>query len=266
LSLDRSEIIVPGPAEALAGLLGAETPVDLVPPLWHWVYLLDRPPHQDLGPDGHPRNGVVTPPKPGMKRMFAGGRITTIEPLQVGRHAQRSSRVVKTQDKVGSSGPLTFTTVRHEIVQDGVVKIIEESDIVYRSADSSLAPRPAAPAAVTVAGPASARVTIDETLLFQFSALTYNAHRIHYDRDWARAEGYADLVVHGPLQVLLMAELLRHQGVSVVGQQFSYRLVAAMVGCQTLTVAATSPDLTTTAVYDDGGKVTAQGRVEQPGA
>ena len=239
----RTELITPGPSQALANLLGTDIPSDELPALWHWIHLLEKRPHADLGPDGHPTFGIPAPPGPGRKRMFAGGRVSTLALLVFGKPATRTTWVADTVEKQGSTGPLTFVTVRNEYVQDGRVCIVDENDIVYRTPGSSLAiqagtlqdepePAPREPALT---------LTVDEALLFRFSALTYNAHRIHYDHNWVRKEGYSDLVVHGPLQALMMGELVRRSGDGLVGKRFAYRLVAPMIGPQTFTVLA-GPD------------------------
>ena len=260
----RTEVIAHEQAEALANLLGTGVPEDTLPPLWHWTHLLERRPHADLGPDGHPTFGIPAPPGPGRKRMFAGGRVSTYGELVFGRPATRTTRVSDTREKQGRTGPLTFVTVRHDYTQDGRTLIVDENDIVYRSADSRVssasgpgdeAPAPAREPSLTLA--------VDEALLFRFSALTYNAHRIHYDHHWARQEGYEDLVVHGPLQALMMGELVRRSGAGLVSRTFSYRLVSPMVGPQTFTVAATEAGVAAgIEVHDARGTVTAVGALE----
>jgi 3-methylfumaryl-CoA hydratase len=234
----REEVIAPEPVEALAGLLDIEVPDDgEVPELWHWVHLLERRPTRDLGPDGHPTSGIPAPPGPGMRRMFAGGRVDTIRRLRIGEPATRTTWIASEVEKQGRTGPLRFVTVRHETSQ-GELAIVEEQDIVYR------APGGALPSSTGHGLPSRAdslALDVDERLLFRFSALTYNAHRIHYDRRWCRQEGYDDLVVHGPLQALMMGELARRNGVPLVGRRFGYRLVSPMVGPQTMHVLG-SPD------------------------
>jgi 3-methylfumaryl-CoA hydratase len=256
----RTELIIPGPSEALANLLGTDIPTDELPPLWHWIHLLEKRPHADLGPDGHPTFGIPAPPGPGRKRMFAGGRVSTRAPLVFGRPATRTTWVAATKEKQGSTGPLTFVTVRNEYTQGGRVCIVDDNDIVYRTPGSSLAvqagtlqdepaPAPREPALT---------LTADEALLFRFSALTYNAHRIHYDHNWVREEGYSDLIVHGPLQALMMGELVRRLGDGLVGKQFAYRLVSPMIGPQTFTVLAGEDGVNASAeVRDVHGTVTA---------
>ena len=260
--VERTGVVSDEVAEALASLLGTEVPQRTLPPLWHWTHLLDRRPHADLGPDGHPTSGIPAPPGPGRRRMFAGGRVTTHGELVLGRPATRTTHVVRTQEKEGRSGPLTFVTVRNDYRQDGELVVVDDYEIVYRGEASTLssAPRPDRPTPVT-----RPHLTLhaDEALLFRFSALTYNAHRIHYDHGFVRQEGYADLVVHGPLQALMMGELLRRDGAGLVGRTFAYRLVSPMVGPQTFTVTAAEDGLDAGAeVYDARGTLTAVSTVE----
>ena len=261
----RTELIIPGPAEALAGLLGVEPPRETLPALWHIVYLLERPRQSDLGLDGHPRSGIPAPPGPGFARMFAGGRVTTRRPLRFGLPATRKTWLASSEPKTGRSGLLTFATVRSTLEQDGVVAIVEESDIVYRAAGSrSVTPRPAAqagtPQSIGERIVAAVEIDANPALLFRFSALTYNAHRIHYDRDFAISEGHPDLLVHGPLQALLMTEALRRAGVSFQDVQFSYRLVAPALARQRITASATLHGSGWAAqVRDHAGRVTATG-------
>ncbi|GIH14165.1 FAS1-like dehydratase domain-containing protein [Rugosimonospora africana] len=246
-----------------------------LPPLWHWVYLLVRRRQSDLGEDGHPVHGVPEPPGPGWRRMFAGGRVTAYRPIRIGRVAARGSEVAGVAEKSGRSGPLTFVTVRTRIEQDGALAVVDEQDIVYRPPGSHLPVPTTSDGAGGVpgggvlgvvpnsgdpgggaggaggggAGPGGGGAgggglgggfgfEVDPAVLFRFSALTYNAHRIHYDREFAVREGYPDLVVHGPLQALLMAEALRRRGVDMLGGTFSYRLLVPVFGAQWLAVTA----------------------------
>ena len=256
----RTELIIPEPSEALANLLGTDIPTDELPPLWHWIHLLEKRPHADLGRDGHPTFGIPAPPGPGRKRMFAGGRVSTYAPLVFGKPATRTTWVAATTEKQGSTGSLTFVTVRNEYTQGGRVCIVDDNDIVYRTPGSSLAPRAGTLRDEPEPAPRGPALTLtaDEALLFRFSALTYNAHRIHYDHNWVREEGYGDLVVHGPLQALMMGELVRRRGDGLVGKQFDYRLVSPMIGPQTLTVLAGEAGVNASAeVRDVHGTVTA---------
>jgi 3-methylfumaryl-CoA hydratase len=263
----RTELIIPEASEALANLLGTDIPTDELPALWHWIHLLEKRPHADLGPDGHPTFGIPAPPGPGRQRMFAGGRVRTHALLMFGKPATRTTWVAETKEKQGSTGPLTFVTVRNEYAQGGRVCIVDESDIVYRTLGSNLAvragtlqPLPVEP--VPAPRTPAFTLTADEALLFRFSALTYNAHRIHYDHNWVRQEGYSGLVVHGPLQALMMGELVRRRGDGLVGKQFAYRLVSPMIGPQTFTVLAGEAGVNASAeVRDVHGAVTAASTV-----
>jgi 3-methylfumaryl-CoA hydratase len=175
----------------------------------------------------------------------------------IGRSATRTARVAQTLEKQGRTGPLTFVTVRHVITQDGEPAVMEEQDIVYRAPGCATLPADPADEPAPPPGP-SLSLAVDEVMLFRFSALTYNAHRIHYDHGWVREEGYADLVVHGPLQALMMAELMRREGVDLVGRQYAYRLVSPMIGPQVLTVHAAPQGLSMGAETRDAqGQVTA---------
>ncbi len=267
--VERTEVLVPGPAEALAGLLGVDVP-DLsagLPLLWHTVYLLDRPSQDLLGPDGHPmEGGMPTPPRPGLRRMFAGGRVRTIRVLRCGEPATRRTRIVGSVEKSGRTGSLTFVTVAHEIAQRGSVVVTEQQDIVYRS-PSSATTRQAAATTVDAGPPAGSDwlVRPTPTLLFRYSALTYNAHRIHYDRDYAHdVEGYPGLVVHGPLQALLMAEAARRvKGDPAVNQSFEYRMHAPLFDADPLWVRVVQESAgQVTSVHDAAGARTAAGRMQ----
>jgi 3-methylfumaryl-CoA hydratase len=254
-----TELITPGPAQALAGLLGVPEPGEELPLLWHWVYLLDRPPQDVLGPDGHQaRGGMPIPPGPGLRRMFAGGRVWRHGELRIGAEATRRTWQASSARKQGRSGPLVFVTVRTEISQGGSraqVVITEEQDLVYREPGAN---GPARSARIVAVTGRDRTVTVDPVLLFRFSALTYNAHRIHYDRDYARAEGYPGLVVHGPLQALLMAGLAG----AGAGAEYSYRLVAPLYEDQGLVVsAAPDGDAVRVSCRDATDRVTATGVV-----
>ncbi|HCA87994.1 MAG TPA: mesaconyl-C4 CoA hydratase [Streptomyces sp.] len=236
-SSTRTEVIAPESVESLTAMLDITVPYgpgDPVPPMWHWMYLLERRPESELGPDGHPSSGIPAPPGPGRRRMFAGGRVTLHRPLVIGEPATKVTSIANTVEKEGRTGPLTFVTVLQEITQGGELAISEEQDIVYRVPGAGAlppAPQPIAPPA----GP-TLSLDVDERMMFRFSALTYNAHRIHYDLGWVASEGYEGLVVHGPLQALMMADHLRREGIGLMGRTYTYRLVSPMVGPQTFTV------------------------------
>jgi len=251
-----TELITPGPAEALAGLVGVEgTPFVELPLLFHWVYLLDRPPTFTLGPDGHQAvGGMPVPPGPGLRRMFAGGRAWRHGALRIGAEATRRTWQASSAVKQGRTGPLHFVTVRTEVSQGSQVVITEEQDLVYREPGAD---NPARSGPSVAAAGRDRAVTMDPVLLFRFSALTYNAHRIHYDLRYARGEGYPGLVVHGPLQALLMAGQARP-----VGSEYSYRLVAPLYEDQGLIVsAAADGDAVQVSCRDTTDRVTAVGLI-----
>jgi 3-methylfumaryl-CoA hydratase len=179
-----------------------------LPLLWHWAYFLPGVPTAHLGVDGHPRRRPEMQSFP--QRMWVGGRVQVERPLQLDVDAARWSRIVRADLKEGSGGHFWLVTVGHVVSQGGEVCIDEEQDLVFREASVVVPPGPDrddAPAAEWVE-----ELVADPVLLFRFSAVTANAHRIHYDHPYAtRIEGYPDLVVHGPLTAVLLAELARRR-------------------------------------------------------
>ncbi|MBK8971459.1 MAG: acyl-CoA dehydrogenase [Hahellaceae bacterium] len=201
------------PAKALAAALDCPvTPQkgDALPPFWEWLYFLPTPTAAATGADGHPAKGGFLPPVPLPRRMWAAGEAEYLQPLVIGQPAQRISTIESVELKSGSTGPLVFVNVRHDILQNGTRCVTQTQNLVYREHPAPDAPQPPAKAAP---GDAqwSRTVKPDPVLLFRYSALTYNGHRIHYDRPYAlQDEGYPALVVHGPLLVTLILDLLRH--------------------------------------------------------
>ncbi len=179
-----------------------------LPLLWQWFYFLPRASQSQLDVDGHPQRGGFMPPIALPRRMFAGARVTMHQPLRLGVPAVRDGIIQDVTTKSGRSGALAFVTVGYRFMQDGVLCIEEEQDIVYREPGAPVA----APVVRSWDKPASdalvREITPDSRLLFRFSALTFNAHRIHYDREYAlQDEGYPGLVVHGPLNAMLLMQL-----------------------------------------------------------
>ncbi|MEJ3655241.1 MaoC family dehydratase N-terminal domain-containing protein [Actinomycetes bacterium KLBMP 9759] len=224
--------IDPWPAEAFAAVLDQPPPDPsmALPPLWHWFHLLDHPAQAELGDDGHPAVGPFQPPMPDRRRMFAGGRVGFDEPLRFGDRVTRRSSLVSATRKTGRSGEMVFVTVRNEYLRGDAVAVVDEQDFAYRSqpAGERRGLPVAAPAedGEQVAEPVwRLRVEPDAAMLFRFSALTYNTHRIHYDQPYATAvEGYPGLVVHGPLLALLLLELPRRFAPERAVRSFAYRL------------------------------------------
>lgn len=226
------DALLPGPTAALSALLNlpgaAAEPGDPLPPLWQWLYFLNWPPQQALGADGHLRAARFLPPIPDRQRMFAGGRCRIVEPLRLAEPAERVSTLAAVTPKQGSSGELLLVTERQEFRQHGRTCLIEEQDIIYRSGRSAAgqnSPALGDAAAPEPEGPWQVHLQPDECLLFRFSALTANAHRIHYDTPYARdVEGYPGLLVHGPLLALLMLELIRRHASERRVHSLAYRL------------------------------------------
>lgn len=169
---------------------------DALPHLWTWCFFQEPLPESQLGSDGHPARGGFLPPADNRNRMWAGGRVEFIAPLKVGGEAHRLSTILHIEEKHGRTGALLFVTVRHDYSQDGRLCIREEQDIVYRE------PNPPKPGSGTPSevGEWSETITPTPTLLFRYSAITFNGHRIHYDHPYVtETEGYPGLVVHGPM-------------------------------------------------------------------
>jgi 3-methylfumaryl-CoA hydratase len=185
----------------------------LLPPAWHWLYFLPTALQSTLGADGHPIRGGFLPPVTLPRRMWAGSRLTFPATIGFDAPLERTSTIAAVDHKSGRSGELVLVTVRHEIRVHGVLAVTDEHDIVYRQAAQPGAP-PAPSAEPDAARAVDFRrtVTPDAVLLFRYSALTFNGHRIHYDRSYVTGvEGYPGLVVHGPLQATLLLDLLdRH--------------------------------------------------------
>lgn len=202
-------VIAPEKVAALAATLDldpAEAP-RLLPPGWHWMFFNPFVRRSALGEDGHPKRGGFLPDVGLPRRMWAGGRLTYHSPLPVGVVATRESTILDVSAKSGRSGRLVFVTVGHRISHDGETLIAEEQDLVYREA-AAPGGTPPKPAAAPEGATWSETVEPDPVLLFRYSALTANGHRIHYDRPYATTvEHYRDLVVHGPLTATLLQDL-----------------------------------------------------------
>lgn len=241
-----AEYVDPGRVRALVALLDSGTPVpghgDELPPLWHWAALPEWPVSSELAPDGHPRRGRLLPPLPQPRRMFAGGTVTTAQPLRVGERIQRDAVVTSVDEKRGRSGAFVVVRVHHELRgPDNDLRIEERQDLVFRSSPP-VEDRPADPAPAAELSPAGPplrphehgwEVVTDPTLLMRFSAATANPHRIHYD--WPHAvhvEGYPGLVVQGPLSTLLLAETLRLAEPDSTPRQLTHRNLAPLFCAQ----------------------------------
>lgn len=228
--------------EALARTLDLETVPgggSVVPPGWHWLFFNPFVRRSELGPDGHPRRGGFLPDIKLPRRMWAGGRLLYRKPLPVGEEAVRESEIVKVAAKSGRGGDLVFVTVRHLIKHEGTVAIEEEQDIVYREAPAPDAAEPR-PAPAPEGAECSEAVIPDPTLLFRYSALTSNGHRIHYDQFYVRnEEGYRDLIVHGPLIATLLQGLAARCRPDGRLSRFEFRATAPLFADRAFHIEAT---------------------------
>lgn len=210
--------------ESPAADLAEGTPL---PPLWHWMGWLPETPMGGLGPDGHPARGGFLPPVPLERRMWAGGRLEFLAPLRIGRPMHRRSTILKVAEKTGSTGRMVFVTVGHEIEGPEGLAVREEQDIVYVAMPDRFIPPPPVPAPEGAAW--SHPVTMDTVRLFRFSALTFNAHRIHFDLPYAtEVEKYPGLVVHGPMQAMFLMQAARAEAGGALPVRFRFRGVRPM--------------------------------------
>lgn len=234
----QEDVAAAWPVAALSATLDAgeprPAPSSAIPPGWHWLYFLDTTPDSRLGPDGLPERGGFLPPVTLPRRMWAGGRLEFRRAIRIGDAMTRLSEVVSVEPKQGKSGSLVFVTVRHTVSAGGEIAIVEEHDIVYRAAATRgerLPPGRPAPQSATwrrefIAGP---------VMLFRFSALIFNANRIHYDIEYCREHGYPGLVVHGPLQTLLLLDLCRRNDARSV-KRLEYRALHPVFHTECFTV------------------------------
>jgi 3-methylfumaryl-CoA hydratase len=223
--------VTAAPVRALAATLDRDDPAPgqgtRLPELWHWLYFLPHHRQSEIGPDGHAKRGGFLPPVPLPRRMWAGGRLTweAGNPLVVGDVVERTSTIASVSHKAGRSGELVFVLVRHEVRNARGLALTEEHDIVYRAAPAAgEAAPPPIPAPQDAAF--SREILPDDVLLFRYSALTFNGHRIHYDRRYVtEVEGYPGLIVHGPLIATLLVDLLRREKPEATLSKFEFRAV-----------------------------------------
>ena len=254
----REEIISEFPAKAAAAMLdldqGPMVHGNPLPPLWHWFYHLPLAQRSQIDVDGHPKRGGFFPPVTLPRRIFAGARTEFIKPLTIGEPAVREGEILNVAEKSGKAGRLVFVTVRYRHIQGGEVRIEEEQDIVYKEPGPAIpAPTPLESLPDLPAGTWVKNVRPDTVVLFRFSALTFNAHRIHYDRPYAREEeGYPGLVVHGPLTAVMLAWMtleksgkhiakISFQGRAPLFDLFPFRLIGRQEG-NTVSLEAHGPN------------------------
>jgi 3-methylfumaryl-CoA hydratase len=236
----RADQVTLTPISALSATLDRDDPLpregDPLPPLWHWLYFLPIHRQSELGSDGHAKRGGFIPPVPLPRRMFAGGRQQFQRPLRVGEKISRLSRIVDVTQKMGRNGPLVFVLVRHEISDGHGLALVEEHNIVYRDNPTPGEQEPTPQSAPTNAAWTRELFT-DAVMLFRYSALTFNPHRIHYDLRYCReVEGYPGLVVHGPLIATLLADLLRRSLPAASVTNFSFRAVRPLFDTQPFSI------------------------------
>lgn len=240
---ERNDTASAAAVAALSALLDRDdprpVPGEAMPPLAHWLHFLSATRQSELGPDGHARRGGFLPPVPLPRRMWAGSRLEFLQPIAVGEAISLRSRIAGVEVKRGRSGALVFVTVRHEVSGERGLAVVDEQDLVYRG-DGGAAPEPV-PAPGGEAW--SRRVDPDPVLLFRYSAVTFNGHRIHYDHPYAtRVEGYGGLVVHGPLVATLLVDLLRRNRPGADLASFSFRAMRPLFDDAPFTVCGLPDD------------------------
>jgi 3-methylfumaryl-CoA hydratase len=225
------DTVGPTPVVALTATLDhPATPVDTgtaLPPLWHWLYFLPMHRQSEIGPDGHAKRGGFLPPVPLPRRMWAGSQFEFRAPIRVGDRVARTSTIADVMSKEGRTGKLVFVKVRHELRCNDAVDpaLVEFHDIVYREAQgpNDVAPPPQL---APTDGEWQRSIVPDDVLLFRYSALTFNGHRIHYDRRYVtEVEGYPGLIVHGPLIATLLLDLLRRERPDAEVASFRFKAV-----------------------------------------
>jgi len=225
----RRDLITATPVAALSATLDRDEAAPetgtALPPLWHWIFFTPLTRHSELGEDGHARRGGFLPPVPLPRRMWAGGRLDFQQPLCVGENVTRVSTIQDVTVKQGRTGSLVFVCVRHDFSNAQGLALSEEHDIVYRDAPELGAPQPA-PTPAPRDEQFSREIVPDPVLLFRYSALTFNGHRIHYDRSYVTGvEGYPGLIVHGPLIATLLIDLLCRHLPDAQVKRFSFKAV-----------------------------------------
>ncbi len=235
-----------------------------LPPLWHWLYFLPRHRQSEIGPDGHAQRGGFLPPVPLPRRMWAAGRFEFHAPVRVGDAIERTSTIEDVTTKEGRTGPLVFVKVRHDIRVDGATDpaIVEWHDIVYRAAQKPDDPVPP-PTKAPQGAQWTRRIVPDDVLLFRYSALTFNGHRIHYDSRYVtEVEAYPGIIVHGPLIATLLVDVVRREMPHAAMKAFRFRAVRPTFDLHPFQVHGTlQPDGTTVKLWaeDHEGWLTMDG-------
>nr|WP_319484927.1 acyl-CoA dehydrogenase [uncultured Cohaesibacter sp.] len=237
------EVIASFPANALAATLDRDDPEYTIgtalPPLWHWLHFLPIFRLSEAGYDGHAALGGFLPPVALPRRMWAGSRLKFLSAMPIGNKLRKISTIKAIKAKSGRSGQLVFVTVGHQVFDGDTLGVDEEHDIVYREQAAPGATPPAVPLAPENSA-FSREIDPNPVLLFRYSALTFNGHRIHYDQPFCvQSEGYKGLVVHGPLIATLLLDLLRREYPSATVQEFNFRAVSTIFDSERFTVHGT---------------------------
>lgn len=263
------ECLSPLPVQRLLDLLNDTTTQlmegDELPPLWHWIYFISSVPQKNLAVDGHPAKGDFLPPVELPRRMFAEVELQVHETLIIGDTYQRKSIVTNVDEKQGQSGRLVFVSVQNKICQGDKVYVDELQRIVYGDMAKPVVRHRTAKRASPREDSVTEIISLDPTMLFRFSALTFNAHRIHYDRDYAlNQEGYPGLLVHAPLTAIILMELVRrHLPGRIIKAEFEAR--APMFDGQPLHLQASVSDQSNIdlSVFDRDGQLTFAGKAQK---
>lgn len=262
-----AEVITPAQVNRLAAVLDEPAPDyrkgDRLPPMWHWIFTIKPVPHSGLGRDGHPKRGGFLPPVALPRRLFAGMKTEFLHPLIIGLEAERESEVIDITEKSGASGDLVFVRIRNSIRQQGNLCVVEEQEIVYRDKGAPMTLPEVKPFPEPAANSWTKELIVDAEMLFRFSAVTFNSHRIHYDRAYAATEeGYPALVVHAPLVAMLLLQMVRENSDKHI-RRFEYRALAPLFEGQPVLLSAVveEGDTINTQVYRVDSIVAAQAKV-----
>ncbi|OWW21961.1 FAS1-like dehydratase domain-containing protein [Noviherbaspirillum denitrificans] len=238
------DVVHPALAAGMAAVLdrdAAPQAGEPLPPLWHWMVFWNTARQSELGHDGHAQRGKFLPPVPLPRRMWAGGRLNFLAPIDIGSALSRTSTIKAVDVKRGKSGDMVFVTVEHAISNADGIALVEEHDIVYRDAPQGT--RQTQPVQAPSGATWTESVSPDPTLLFRYSALTFNGHRIHYDRSYAtEVEGYPGLIVHGPLLATLLVELAQRRMPGAAIKSFSFRAVSPLFDIEPFEICGEPPD------------------------
>jgi len=248
---EQTDLVTLAPMKTLAATLdrnesnfGAGS---TLPSLWHWLYFLPTARQSELAEDGHPTKGGFLPPIPLPRRMWAGSKFQFNHPLLAGQKVRRLSTIKSLEVKQGRSGELAFVCVQHDIENDSGIALTEQHDIVYRNHPADSEKEQSLSAGVPAPEHHSfyREIIPDSILLFRYSALTFNSHRIHYDRDYVTCvEGYSGLIVHGPLLATLLVELLQENLPHCILVKFEFRAIRPVFESYSFTACGQQTGLT----------------------